>query len=114
MILPHNYLLSDPSRQATQQIRIDYNVNSTTDVYSWASQAATGELDFVSIHHSYIGMWLRKLICDESLKSLGTLTLTTVMFPFANSLMTVSRSFNLPFLDFVNQSISLFSPKSIQ
>lgn len=46
MILPHNYLLSDPSRQATQQIRIDYNNNSTTDVYSWDSQIAAGKLDF--------------------------------------------------------------------
>nr|KIR88896.1 hypothetical protein I308_00977 [Cryptococcus tetragattii IND107] len=49
MILPHNYLLSDPSRQATQQIRIDYNNNSTTDVYSWDSQIAAGKLDFSQI-----------------------------------------------------------------
>lgn len=60
MILPHNYLLSDPSRQATQQIRIDYNNNSTTDVYSWDSQIAAGKLDFVSVHHNVL-VWDKKL-----------------------------------------------------
>ncbi|WVQ72052.1 hypothetical protein IAR50_001596 [Cryptococcus sp. DSM 104548] len=32
IITPHNYLYSDPSGQASQQIRIDYNNNATTDV----------------------------------------------------------------------------------
>ncbi|KIR28237.1 hypothetical protein I309_02887 [Cryptococcus deuterogattii LA55] len=46
---PHNYLLFDPSRQATRQIRIDYNNNSTTDMYAWDSQIAAGKLDFSQI-----------------------------------------------------------------
>ncbi|ODO11062.1 hypothetical protein I350_01664 [Cryptococcus amylolentus CBS 6273] len=58
MILPHNYLLSDPSRQATQQIRIDYNDNTTTDVYTWGHETASGTVNLDQISwdpYSYYG-----------------------------------------------------------
>nr|XP_031863935.1 uncharacterized protein CI109_000579 [Kwoniella shandongensis]KAA5531007.1 hypothetical protein CI109_000579 [Kwoniella shandongensis] len=46
IITPHNYLLSDPTRQSTQQIRINYNNdNSTTDVYTFGSQQASGDVN---------------------------------------------------------------------
>ncbi|WVQ79580.1 hypothetical protein IAT38_001680 [Cryptococcus sp. DSM 104549] len=49
MIVPHNYLLSDPSRASTQQIRIDYNDNATTDVYTFGAEAPSGSVDFAQI-----------------------------------------------------------------
>jgi primary-amine oxidase len=49
IITPHNYLLSDPSRQSTQQIRIDYTDEEVTDVYTFGSKPAAGQINFVSV-----------------------------------------------------------------
>ncbi|ORY29317.1 putative copper amine oxidase [Naematelia encephala] len=45
MITPHNYLLSDPSRQSTQMIRINYNNDNVSDVVTFGSQEATAEVN---------------------------------------------------------------------
>ncbi|WWC71351.1 uncharacterized protein I206_105306 [Kwoniella pini CBS 10737] len=49
VLTPHNYLLSDPSRQSSQQIRIDYDDGEVGDVYTFDSQQATGQVDLTQI-----------------------------------------------------------------
>ncbi|WRT68622.1 uncharacterized protein IL334_005600 [Kwoniella shivajii] len=49
IITPHNYLLSDPSRQSSQQIRIDYDDDAVSDVYTFGSEAASGQVDLAQV-----------------------------------------------------------------
>ncbi|KAK6910889.1 hypothetical protein I203_104924 [Kwoniella mangroviensis CBS 8507] len=49
VLTPHNYLLSDPSRQTSQQIRIDYDEGDVTDVYTFGSEQAFGEIDLSQV-----------------------------------------------------------------
>jgi len=45
MFTPHNYLLSDPSRAVTNQIRINYNNTATTDVETFGAQPLEGVIE---------------------------------------------------------------------
>nr|XP_018261712.1 uncharacterized protein I303_06153 [Kwoniella dejecticola CBS 10117]OBR83870.1 hypothetical protein I303_06153 [Kwoniella dejecticola CBS 10117] len=49
ILAPHNYLLNDPSRQSSQQIRIDYEGGDVSDVYTFGSQQATGQIDLTQV-----------------------------------------------------------------
>jgi primary-amine oxidase len=47
-ITPHNYLLSDPSRQSKQMIHIGLDEEGVaTDVNTYGAEAVTGGVDFV-------------------------------------------------------------------
>ena len=55
---PHNYLLSDPSRQSTQQIRIDYNNDNVSEVFTFGSEAAIGDISLEAVEwdpYTYYG-----------------------------------------------------------
>lgn len=42
-ILPHNYLLGDPSRNSRQTVRVDYsNADGVTDVKTFGAEFAKG------------------------------------------------------------------------
>ncbi|WVR09407.1 hypothetical protein IAU60_006474 [Kwoniella sp. DSM 27419] len=45
MITPHNYLTDDPSRQSTQQIRIDYPSDQVTRVHTFGAQKPAGVIN---------------------------------------------------------------------
>ncbi|GAA5827592.1 hypothetical protein JCM11251_001748 [Rhodosporidiobolus azoricus] len=56
VIAPHNYLLSDPSRQSVQQVRIDYNSSAqdiVSDVVAFGAQKASGLFNLTAIQPDY-------------------------------------------------------------
>ena len=56
IISPHNYLLSDPSRQTKQQIRINYNSSANgivSSVKTFDSHQATGVYNLSSVGVDY-------------------------------------------------------------
>ena len=59
IISPHNYLLSDPSRQTKQQIRINYNSSAdgiVSAVKTFGSHQATGQVNLTSVDYwGYVG-----------------------------------------------------------
>ncbi|OCF40116.1 hypothetical protein I317_06067 [Kwoniella heveanensis CBS 569] len=46
---PHNYLLSDPSRQSTQQIRLDIEDDNVTGVHTFGSESASGDVNLAQV-----------------------------------------------------------------
>ncbi|WWC90477.1 uncharacterized protein L201_005413 [Kwoniella dendrophila CBS 6074] len=50
ILTPHNYLSGDPSRQSIQQIRIDYDGDEVSDVYTFGSEPATGRIDLDDLY----------------------------------------------------------------
>jgi primary-amine oxidase len=53
-ITPHNYLLSDPSRQSKQMIHIELDDEGVaTGVDTYGAEAVTGGVDFVSTRRPY-------------------------------------------------------------
>ena len=45
---PHNYLLGDASRDSSQTMRINFDEDKATDVETFGSGAASGNVDLVS------------------------------------------------------------------
>ena len=48
-ILPHNYLLHDPSRDSKQTVRVDYNNSGVQAVYTFGAEMSKGGANLVSI-----------------------------------------------------------------
>lgn len=51
IISPHNYLLNDPSRQSSQQVRINYHSSASgqvTDVLLFGGEVPSGTVNLVS------------------------------------------------------------------